>query len=181
MFHAFHHGFSFQKSRVEEAVAFCPEFQLHALPGVALAMGINCCLWGTRWWCWANHSSGRNTSLKLYLQSCACTAWDTSSASLSCWWSQRILNWKGSTGITKVQLLSLHRTPQQSHPVPGSIAPALLQLWTWCSWAKTRSSGFLTSEGFFRRREINVQQEKYLFLPFTPNRTQNTAKENQRQ
>lgn len=43
MFHTSHHNFSFQKNRVEMVVACCPEFHVHALPGVAPAVGINCC------------------------------------------------------------------------------------------------------------------------------------------
>lgn len=33
-----------RRDRVEMVVAPCPEFHMHTLPGVALAMGINCFL-----------------------------------------------------------------------------------------------------------------------------------------
>lgn len=41
---------------------------------------------------------------------------------------RNILTWKGFTRIIKVQLLSLHRTPQESHPVPESTVQTLPEL-----------------------------------------------------
>lgn len=41
MFCTLHRHFSFQKNRVGMVVAWCPEFHVHALPGIALSMGIN--------------------------------------------------------------------------------------------------------------------------------------------
>lgn len=40
--------------------------------------------------------------------------------------SKNILSWRGPVRIIKVQLLALHRTPQDSHPVPDSIVQMLL-------------------------------------------------------